>query len=75
MVCEQALQARLEFRFGSPFSEHIFSRLRRSSALKSVPGAPLRSTPGTVFEGQISIINRTLPFRGPIFDLSRMALS
>jgi len=27
-------------------AEHIFSRLQRSSALKSVPGVPLRSTPG-----------------------------
>jgi len=39
MVCEQALQAGLEIRFGvAPFAEHIFSRLQRSSALKSVPG-------------------------------------
>jgi hypothetical protein len=31
----------------SPFAEHIFSRLQRSSALKSVPGAPLCSIPGS----------------------------
>ena len=31
---------------GSPFAEDIFSRLQRSSVLKSVPGVPLRSTPG-----------------------------
>jgi hypothetical protein len=30
----------------SPFAEHVFSRLQRSSALKSLPGVPLRSTPG-----------------------------
>ena len=46
MVSEQALKARLEIRFGSPISEHIFSRLQRSFALKSVPRAPLRSTLG-----------------------------
>jgi hypothetical protein len=33
-------------RIGAPFAEHIFSRFQRSSALKSVPGVPLRSTPG-----------------------------
>jgi hypothetical protein len=46
VVREQALKARLEIRFGAPFAEHIFSRLQRSSALKSIPGVPLRSTPG-----------------------------
>ncbi len=46
MVCEQALKARLRLGSGSPFAQHIFSRLQRSSALKSVPGVPLRSTPG-----------------------------
>ena len=46
MVCEQALKARLEFRFGPPlFRAYLFahSALVRS---KSDPGAPLRSTPG-----------------------------
>ena len=46
MVCEQGLKAWLEIRFGVPFAEHIFSRLQRLSALKSVPEVPLRSTPG-----------------------------
>jgi len=36
----------LEIRFGVALCKHIFSRLQRSSALKSVPGVPLRSTPG-----------------------------
>ena len=40
--CKELLASELS----SPFAEHIFSRLQRSSALKSVPGAPLRSTPG-----------------------------
>jgi hypothetical protein len=43
MVCEQGLKARLEIGFGVPFA-HIFSRLQRLSALKSVLEVPLRST-------------------------------
>jgi hypothetical protein len=45
-----------EIRFGAAFAEHIFSRLQRSSALKSVPGVPLRSTPG--FSPNSEIWNR-----------------